>query len=389
MKKIVAILLALSLCFMLASCGKKDPEPDEKGAPLKLAVLTALTGNNKETGDRTRRAVEMAVEEINAAGGCLGQDIQVEFFDIGSDQQSFLNALQLAVNTEGVSCTIGYANSSLTVAGADIIEESEIPNITMGNSSGIIKLQKEYVWQCRLPDTQSTAILARIHHEDYHVNNPAVLYMTESAGQSQLESYVKSMEQMGISIPDNMIFGFDRQNTSDFTPYFTQIMASGCDGLAIFCTNGQDGALIAETAKNVGFDKPVATSSGNMAYSFTQVISEGAANGWFGVGEFNLDAPTAGVAEYVEKISKRGAAELGKPAWNETAHYDAVHYIAMIADLVGSADPKAINEGMKQLKDYQGIMSSYSYHDDHTLANYGWLAYIDNNKVVFGDQVNR
>ncbi len=390
MKKFIALLLALVLCLSLAACGNKtegeDPGTGETG-PLKIAILTALTGSSKEVGDRATRAVEYAVEQVNANGGCLGQDVVVEYFDVGGDQQSFLNALQLAVNTEGVCATIGYSNSSLTVAGAEIIREAEIPNITMGNSSGIIALDNPYIWQSRLPDTQTTKILAQVHHETYGVNKPCVIWMTEASGQSQHDTYVAAMEGYGCTIAGD--FGFDRANTSDFTPILTQVMATDNDGLAIFCTNQQDGVLLAETVKNFGYDKPVCTSSGNLSSAFVDVLTDGAAENWFGISEFNLEATTPGVQDYIKTLMERDTKDLGRPSWSETAYYDAIFYLAQAAEAAGVAEPKAINEAMMQLKDYQGMMSSYSYHEDNALANYGWLAEIKGGDVVFNEQVFR
>ncbi|MBC8535140.1 ABC transporter substrate-binding protein [Feifania hominis] len=403
MKKLLALLLAIVLCFSLAACNKtpasddpgntgnegdnNDPGTTTTGEPLKIGILTALTGASKETGDRTRRATELAVEEINANGGVLGQDVELVYFDVGADQQSFINALQAAVNTEGISATIGYSNSTLTVAGSEIIRESEIPNITLGNSSGIIALENPYLWQCRLPDTITTEILAKIHFETYGVQNPCIIWMTEAAGQSQHDTYVKTMESLGGKIAGD--FGFDRTTTSDFTPIMTQVMATENDGLAIFCTNQQDGVLLAETVKNFGYDKPVATSSGNLSYAFVDVLTDGAGEGWFGISEFNLDADTPGLQDYITDVMARGSAELGRPSWSETANYDAVYYLAAAAEKAGSADPESINEGLSQLSDEQGKMTSYSYHDDHSLANYGWIAEIKGGEINFGEQVFR
>ncbi len=396
MKKFLAVLLALILCLSLAACGGNKDQGEQNndssngsadGGHLKIAILTALTGASKETGDRATRAVEYAVEQINANGGVLGQDVELVYFDVGADQQSFVNAMQAAVNTEGVSATIGYSNSTLTVAGSEIVREAEIPNITMGNSSGIISLENPYIWQCRLPDTITTKILAQVHHDNYGVSKPCVIWMTEASGQSQHDTYIAAMEELGGTIAGD--FGYDRTTTSDFTPILTQVMATDNDGLAIFCTNQQDGVLLAETVKNFGYDKPVATSSGNLSYAFVDVLTDGAGEGWFGISEFNLEATTPGVQEYVNELLARDTKDLGRPSWSETAYYDAVFYLAQAAETAGSADPKAINDALTQLSDYQGIMTSYSYHEDHSLASYGWLAEIKDGAVIFNDQVFR
>ncbi len=394
MKKTLAVLLVLSLCFSLFACSNansQDTVVDESywdDAPtMKIAILTALTGASKETGDRAKRSVDYAVEQINANGGVLGKQLEVIYFDIGADQQSFINALQSAVNTEGISATIGYSTSTYTVAGSDIIRESQIPNITMGNSAGIFDLDNPYIWQARVPDKIGTEVLAKISFETYNVKNPAVVWMTDASGQSQHDAYVAAMESYGATIAADI--GFDRTTTSDFNPIITQVMDSGSDGLALFCTNQQDGVLLAETVKQFDYPHPIGSSSGNFVYSFLDVLTDSAADGWYGVSEFNLDADIPIVKEYLAAMEERDTQGLGRPGWSEAAYYDSVYILTEAAKIANSTNPQKINEAMTQIKDIQGVMSSYSYHEDHSLANYLWVAEIDGNDIIIKEQVYR
>lgn len=413
MKKLLAILLALAMCFALVACGggnsgnagnagnagdsgNASTNTDSGNAgggeadaePVKVAILTCLTGSNKETGDRSQRSVNYAVEQINADGGICGRPVEAVYFDIGADQQSFINALQAAVNTEGVIATIGYSMSAYTVAGSDIILESKLPNFCCGNSSNIVGLNNPYIWQMRMLDSGVTETMAKVAYENYGARNTAVLWMTNSAGQSQHDAF----QRVWDSYSDAEIvldMGFDQANTSDFTPHFTQIMDSDADSLVVFCTNQQDGILIAETDKQFNCNLPTGSSPGNLAYSFVENISDGAAEGWFGLSEFNVEATTPGLADFLAEMAARDKQGLGTPGWSETAYYDAMFIIDMICEQVGSTDPQALNDGMVNLKDYQGMMTSYSYHEDRSLANYAWLATIENNGIVMSEQVFR
>ena len=194
MKKALALLLTLLVCFSMVAC-KGDKSSTTTTAPtsggggsttaptsgsddywtnaetMKIAILTPLTGTSKENGERQQRSTNVAVEGINKAGGVLGKKVEVIYFDIGADQQGFINALQSAVNTEGISATIGYAMSNFTIGGAEIILESEIPNITFGNSAGILALENPYIWMGRVPDKVSTETLAKVGHDKYNIKN--------------------------------------------------------------------------------------------------------------------------------------------------------------------------------------------------------------------------
>lgn len=411
MKKLLAILLVLTMSFSVVACGGSEKESDtsstsastaegseaaEDGGEeavtfdgtVKVGVLTALTGTSKETGDRAKRSTSYAVEQINAAGGICGKELVVEYFDVGADQQSFINALQAAVNTEGIIATIGYSMSAYTVAGSDIILESEIPNFCAGNSSNVADLKNPYIWQLRMLDSGTTETLAKVGYENYEMRNPAVVWMTNSAGQSQHDAFLKAMEKYDdVTIAADI--GFDNANTSDFNPIFTQVVDSGADSLVVFCTNQQDGILIAETHKQFNYSLPTGSSPGNLAYSFVENISEGAAEGWFGLSEFNVGATTPGLEDFLAAMEERDTQGLGTPGWSETAYYDALFIIDLICEEIDSIDPHDLNEGIKSLDNYQGMMTSYSYHEDQSLANYAWLATIQSNDIVMSEQVFR
>lgn len=407
MKKVLALILVFLLCFSMVACGnssvvetpgKETPgkETPGKEAPgsddywantktMKLAILTPLTGAAKENGDRAKRSVEYAVEKINKAGGVLGKEVEAVYFDIGQDQQGFLNALQSAVNTEGISATIGYTMSPFTIAGAEIIRESEIPNITFGNSIGVSNLKNPYIWQARTPDVVGTKVLAKVSHEKFNVKKVAVVWQNNASGQSQRDAYVAAMEEYGATIVADI--GYDRQNTSDYSPIITQVMNSGSDGLAVFCTNQEDGIMIAETLKQFKYPHPIGSSSGNFVYSFLDLLSDSAADGWYGVSELNLNAGTPILNEYLAALEERDTQGLGRPGWDEAGNHDAVLIFAEAAKIAGSTNPKLINEAISEIKDIQGVMSKYSYHENQSLAGYLWNATIKGNDIEIGEQI--
>lgn len=405
MKKLLVLILAALMCISLVACGPSnvaddpgtstvasvgDPE-DPSGdiwtdsKTMKIGILTNLTGANKENGDRTRWAADYALEQINASGPILGKELEIVYFDIGDDQQGFINAMQRAVNTEGLSATIGYTMSSFTVGASDIIRESKIPNITCGNSSNVRDLNNPYVWQIRMIDEISVKLLANLSYNVYNVKNPAVVWMTEAAGQSQHDAYVAAMEDLGGTIAADI--GYDRTTTSDFSPIMTQVMNSGSDGLTCFMTSESDGVLFATEIKQSGYSYPVAGSSGLFTYSYL-VLVQGNADGMYGIAEYNGSADTPGLQDYIAEMYKRDP-DLGEPGWIENAHYDAVYLLVEAARQVESTKPEDINVGLGKIKDVQGMLSSYTSRDDHSFADYLWVAEIQNNEAVISEQIFR
>lgn len=391
MKKFLAMLLAMVMVLSLVACGGSSDEEAEgnywdEAETMKLGVLAPLTGSSKETGDRTRWAVDYAVEQINAAGGVLGKTLEIEWFDIGEDQQGFITAMQSAVNTEGLSGTIGYCISSYTIGASDIILESEVPNISGGNSYTVRDLGNPYVWQVRMIDEYSVILLAKLGYEQYNIKNPAVVWATHAAGQSQHDVLVREYEGLGGTIAADI--GYDINNTSDFTPIMTQVMNAGSDGLYMLSTTGADGILLAQTVDQFEWSLPLSGSSGLFDTAYLSQVN-GATEGMFGIAEYNTWAETEGAQEYVDALLERDPQAFGRPGWVETCAYDSVFLFAEAAELIGSTDPKLVNEGLAMIKDYQGVMSSYSAREDRSFADYLWVAEIKNGEVAISGQVYR
>ena len=164
-------------------------------------------------------------------------------------------------------------------------------------------------------------------------------------------------------------------------------MNSVSDGLVVFCTNQQDGILIAETLKAFDYPNPIGSSPGNFVYSFLSQLSDSAADGWYGVSELNLDADIQLLKDYLATLAANDTKGLGLPGFSEAGYHDAVYILAEAARIAGSTNPKLINEAITQIKDLQGVLSSYSYHENHSLANYLWIAEIVGNDIVISEQV--
>ena len=70
--KLIALVLVLSLVFAFTACGKGGSDDT-----IKLGILCSLTGNSQTNGGYAQQGAKMAVEEINAAGGINGKQIEL------------------------------------------------------------------------------------------------------------------------------------------------------------------------------------------------------------------------------------------------------------------------------------------------------------------------
>ena len=107
--------------------------------PLKIGVLVPLTGDLQSYGEPALKAAQLAAKEINAAGGVLGEDVEISSGDTQTSPQPGVAAAQKLVNIEGVNAIMGALSSGVTIPVAQSVAKAEqIPQVSSASTSPVI-----------------------------------------------------------------------------------------------------------------------------------------------------------------------------------------------------------------------------------------------------------
>ena len=106
MKKLIAMLMALVLCFGLVACGGNDDSADAPGA-IKVGISGPLTGDAAIYGTAVKYGMEIAIEEVNAKGGL---QLELLFEDDVADGETALNAYNKMID-DGMLVSAGTVTS--------------------------------------------------------------------------------------------------------------------------------------------------------------------------------------------------------------------------------------------------------------------------------------
>ena len=132
-KKLLALLLAMSMVFALAACGSGGDDPASgseapsggSGDTIKIGLIGPMTGNNAAYGNAMLEGAELTVSEINAAGGILGKQVELVSADDRGDPTECMNAFNTMV-AEGIKYVIGSATSGATSAITSMANEEGV-----------------------------------------------------------------------------------------------------------------------------------------------------------------------------------------------------------------------------------------------------------------------
>src|SRR6266545_3047056 len=140
-----AAVLAWSLMAACKAPGDKTDTSSKTSQPIKLALVDAQSGQLSSLGAWELKGAKLAVGEWNKAGGINGRQIQLDVFDDQGDPTVGTN-LARKVSSEGYLAMIGTAESVVTIAMAPILQQAQIPNITSGQSTGLIAVKSPFLF---------------------------------------------------------------------------------------------------------------------------------------------------------------------------------------------------------------------------------------------------
>ena len=140
-----------------------------QNAPIKLGVLTPLTGAGGQDGPRMLKAMQAVAEEVNAAGGVLGRTLQLIVEDDQTNPEAAVRAAQKLVGVDGVPLIMGTWASAVTSAVAPVCWERNTCLMTVSGADSITRLpHKGYIIR-----TQPNTALQASKHAEYIASSGA------------------------------------------------------------------------------------------------------------------------------------------------------------------------------------------------------------------------
>jgi branched-chain amino acid transport system substrate-binding protein len=228
-RRIVPTVLALAITVAGGGCGIGGDTQEQR--PLRLGVIAPLTGNYEPLGRDHKKAIELAVEEVNAAGGVLGRRIEITVKDDRSTpDQSVANFNEMKSNVDVV---IGSAFSNCALATIPLAEQERIPYLSLAPADEQVAPVRPFVYV--VPATSSKYAERLLQYfQATNVTKLAVAYDTRS---SYAVAGFKGMQaqagRYGVTIVAAAEF---QTTTADFTPVFAAVKSSGAQAVTVWAT---------------------------------------------------------------------------------------------------------------------------------------------------------
>lgn len=290
---------------------------------IKLGVIAGMSGPGTSYGIGIRQGAEMAVKEINAAGGIKGRKLQIVVSDDASNPAQSVTAMQRLAN-EGVDLIVGGWGSSQVLANMEVAERAGIPYIVVGATNPRITSEKnKWTFRVILDDSVQAEQIAEAAVKTLGMKRIAVINDSNDYGVGNRDVFVANLKKFGLEPVTVQSY---QSSDKDFTAQLTRIREANPDGVAIFGTIPAAPAIMNQ-ARDIGI-KARFIGTGGLANENLMTLAPKASEGTILTTYFNeeVDAESKSWAErYVKEFA--GGSQPPRPvlaAWE----YRTIKFIA-------------------------------------------------------------
>lgn len=308
---IVLAVVVLLLAFVVSCSGgqqKNQSQGDKKAGEgekrILLGVAGALTGDSAVYGTGLKRAVQLAIEEINANGGVNGMKFDAVYEDDKGDPKEAANVAQKLASNPEIFAVIGHVNSSATLAGLPIYQRAGLTVVSSSSTNPrITKMGYSNFLRTITNDFLQGPHMAKLAIKTLNLKKIAIIYANSDYGRGLLDATVPVIKEMGgeVVAQETFVPAVDK----DFSPQLTKIKKANPEALLLL-TDYTEGGLIVRQAAKAGLEKVVKIGAAAIqSEQFVELAGKEAAEGTFILAYWNPYSKNPMTQEYVKKFQAK------------------------------------------------------------------------------------
>ena len=356
----LVIVLALGLAMVaIAACGGSDEGDggDTAAVPFKLGVAGPMTGQYATYGTSHRAGAELAMEELNAAGGVNGGEVSIAIGDDLGDAKEAVLVSQKFIDDTAIVAVDGHMFSGATIAAASKYEPAGLTMITPSATQPDITESGDFIWRICMTDAVQGKGLADYSITTLGKSKVAIMYDNSDYGRGLADAY-----DAGIKSAGGTVVAKEQYSTgdTDFKAQLTKIQGAGPE-LLFLSGYYPEGSKIAQQAKELGMDVQMLGSDGYASDELPK-LGGAAVEGMLVSTFFDYTKEDPAVQKFVDayKAKYEGA----NPDWFVANSYDVCMLLAAAAEKAGSNERTAINDALSQIGTYEGISGPITFDEN-------------------------
>ena len=351
MKRIlVAVILSLSL---FGAC----TNPGAGGDKVRIGVFMSLTGSTANFGISSVNGIKMAADEINAAGGINGKQIELLVQDDRSDASEAATIVTKFVTQDQVHAVLGEVASSRSIAAAPIAQNARIPMLTPSSTNPEVTKKGDFIFRSCFIDPVQGAAIAQFAARTLNAKTAAIMVDRKNDYSTGLEKVInETFTRMGGKIVGVQSY---QEGDQDFNAQLTSL--KGANPEVIFVPGYyNDVGLIAKQARDKGITVPLIGGDG---WDSTQLYAIGgtALNGSYFTNHYSPYDTDPKVQKFVNDYKARYNT---LPDALAATAYDAALIMFDAIKRAPSLDGAAIRDALAATKDFPGVTGTVTFNEN-------------------------
>jgi urea transport system substrate-binding protein len=309
--------------------------------PIKIGIAVGLSGPNSVVAPSVVQAAELAVAEINAAGGVLGRLLELEVADDASGAAGAQKAFDSLLFQKKVDSIITMETSAARNAALPIVTRGKKPYIYTSFYEG--RSCNKYMYVNAWVPEQQVASVVDFFAKNLKTKSYFLIGSDYAFGRGMLEFTRKYIEQNGGKVAGEEYLPMDG---SDWTPIISKLKASGADALITSTAGGAPNVTLTKQLRAAGVKLPF----GNLGVDEGTAKSMGSdAEGVYLAASYftNIDTPRNKL--FLADMQKKFGADMKTPNDLSVPEYDAVWAYKLAVEKAGSMDTDKILAALGQV----------------------------------------
>lgn len=231
---------------------------------IKIGSFLAITGPASFLGDPEAKTLKLYVDQINKEGGILGRKIELTVYDSAGDAKQAVTFARRLIEEDKVDVIVGGSSTGETMAVVPMVEESQIPFISLAGANVIVEPVKKWVFKTPHSDRMAVEKI----YADLNKEKLAKIAIVAGSGgfdQSCRKEAMDQAKKYGIEVVGDETYA---ATDTDMTPQLTRIRNNAAVEAVLNCGFGAAPVIVARNYRQLGITKPFYFSHGVASKQF-------------------------------------------------------------------------------------------------------------------------
>jgi branched-chain amino acid transport system substrate-binding protein len=346
---LIALLVSAPLAVPLTEAAAADDA-------YRIGALLIMSGRAKFYGEISNRGIEMAVEEINKAGGVKGKKIEVVIEDWGYDTKRAVSGFIKLVEVDKIPVVI-TGGSDAVLGIAPVAERLKAVNFNAAANSADIRTAGDYTFSDLNDAIVTASELATFVADRKKVRRVVFFGEKTEYGLSNARYFKARFVEKGGTVLDEIFYTTGQ--ATDFKSPLTRLKSLEPEGVVLIGTASDIGRVFKQ-ARQLGIKTQWFGSAEGVQQAMLD-LAEGGAEGFAYVDNaFDPQSGTPGMKAFGDRYRSRYNQE---PVLYVATHYDAIHLIARAIE-AGGYSGEGIKTGLYRIRGHEGATGTITFDKD-------------------------